>query len=987
MGTLLESLSSSNNNLSVHALTLQSPLRPITTPISGSPLSLLEEKEAPLWQGKTPSQTNTVRITMGMADTNMFLAHAAARDSLTIPTKSTQSSSSSSSKSSSLSTLDLPLKAFDLFHSRAYRSRGTLGFTVDDNAESDAADISSSSSSASSSSLRASHHSVAGDQTWDASPWKHMDEDDLNMSDMDSMMMSSNLQWTSFSSWSTDTPSVFKNSQNSAVSMTGTQSIDQSSESTTLPWVPNQYHIEKLTVSQLKTALANRGLPRTGNKADLQQRLSQWSTLQRKNLPRQGGLSLSSLYRNYGVAKDASRARKAGPRPQPNTEEAADLDSFLSFDDPDMGPSLAADSLAEWSRTVDLEPLFRRREAIRREKIEGKPVDKRGKNSRKKKENDASLMTKDEYLSVLTKVFDDSSSSKYSNYEVKKIYAAAKEADQMGDRALSKRILNELKEATPHDGRVYRRLARLETEDGNIVAAKAILQEGIRVDPDNSFLWHGMAQIALSNEEAKRHYRKAIQVNPSLPMSYHALGTLEHNQGKIADAMKTLKQGLQYCPTNHRLHHALGDIYRDAKMLVMAEKHYRKALKHGPEVSHGFAYNALAFVSYEDGSAEKARYWLRKSTSAHNGRNANAWVSWAQMEEAEGNIDAARTICMAGIGKYERGLLKFAKAKTHNAPITYCSPDEPEAASIMRNRLMAKVPVYRSGDRFYNLYRNWVRLEERHGTMESVEEVYERAFLAFPTQWKLTMDWAQYYARLSMHERASELFLLASSQSKGRHGDPYRLHAEFEMSRGHFAEAQKVLFQGAVAVSQSAGATSGAANGMVGLYYVWAICEWHLGNIRRTEQLLDQALRIAPVGQEGATTRSAILHAMAKLQFDQDQPRLAQHCIGLCLKEHSMPGGKYCKVWDLWAAVAAKLNDAHLEAECKKLADEARLQESDNGQSLKDLLGSPRYRLDNMQHMMRRDPWHMKLFDGKHWASTFHFIKLPSGEEVQTSSV
>jgi hypothetical protein len=37
------------------------------------------------------------------------------------------------------------------------------------------------------------------------------------------------------------------------------------------------------------------------------------------------------------------------------------------------------------------------------------------------------------------------------------------------------------------------------------------------------------------------------------------------------------------------------------------------------------------------------------------------------MEEAEGNIDAARTICMAGIAKYERGLLQRSSARSQKA--------------------------------------------------------------------------------------------------------------------------------------------------------------------------------------------------------------------------------------------------------------------------------------------------------------------------------
>ena len=155
------------------------------------------------------------------------------------------------------------------------------------------------------------------------------------------------------------------------------------------------------------------------------------------------------------------------------------------------------------------------------------------------------------------------------------------------------------------------------------------------------------------------------------------------------------------------------------------------------------AYNTLAYVAYKNGKPNHCRSWLRKAVSLNDGRHANRWVYWGQMEEAEGNIDATRTICMAGIAKYERGLLQRSSARSQKAPINAPFPNkEPATISQVHNQLMTQVPLYRSGDRFFNVYRNWPRLEQRHGTTESVEEVYRRFFLAFPAQWKLTIDWA-----------------------------------------------------------------------------------------------------------------------------------------------------------------------------------------------------------------------------------------------------
>jgi len=964
-------------------------------------------------------------LAMSHANSNMFLASSANVQVNDIPTSS---SAPSSQPSSVQFTSDLHLSPLDLIHSRRYRDRGILGFTVDGESAENEVDGQRQQSSSYRSSLRASRSHTGNDinssrqrrranDRWDSTlPWEHMGDDyDDHHGELGGDNDSSNLPWESFSSWSSDRPilengrvaSIPRDDRFSTAIRDDRFSADEkvsTSFSSFLPWIPRPAQIQRLTVRELQDALSQRRMSRAGTKTELQQRLLQWSTLEKqKPLKDQEkgyrhaaegaqALSLTNLYRSYGVdGRSAPRPKDSSPPPKrtvlspgANDNEGSiqkDFDSLEpGFFDPSE-PSLAADSLAEWSRTVDLEPLFRRREAIHREKQQGKPVKNR--ESRKKRQrsthDDESVMTKEQYINVLKKVFDESSSTKYSNYEVKQIYAAAKEADKMGDRALSKRILNELKEATPGDGRIYRRLSRMEKEEGNIPGAKSILQEGIRRDPENAFLWHGLGQLS-SEYDAKKFYRKAIRCNPSIPMPYHALGTLGHTRGNIAQSMKTLKKGLEYCPTNHRLHHALGDIYRDAKMLSMAEKCYRKALKYGPEVSQGFAYNALAYVAYDEGSPDRCRSWLRKAVSLNSGRHANSWVSWAQMEESEGNIDAARTVSMAGIAKYERGLLRHPSLKLKRAQIRSQSKGEPRTATEVRNQLMKDVPVYRPGDRFFNVYRNWARLEERHGTSQSVDEVYRRACLAFPRQWKLTIDWAQYHARLNMHERASELFLVACSQSLGQHGDPYRLHAEYEMSRGDYEKSQRILFRGAVALSQNVGAGLGGCSGMIQLYYVWAVCEWHLENLSRAKAIFDQALQLIAPGQEGSSDRSLIYFALAKLHKQHDRPLLSQHFIGLCVKENSLPGGAISEVWDLWAQVASLTGNDRLRGECETLAEKCWRQE--NEPSLKEGGSSRRIK---MEHKTRRDPWYIQIFgSADHHMSTSHqTVRLPLDEKEE----
>ena len=643
-----------------------------------------------------------------------------------------------------------------------------------------------------------------------------------------------------------------------------------------------------------------------------------------------------------------------------------------------------ANSLAEWVRTVDLGPLLQRREEIHREKQNGKQRHSSTTDAQEEEEEVDSqkqrALSRKDLVQSLTKLLNHSSKSKYSNLQVKQMYAAAKLADQQGQPAVAEQILQQLIEATPQDARLYRRLARLYKEQGQLSRARAVLQQGLRQHPQNAYLWHGVGQLAATHDHAaaKSAYRRAIRYDPHFPNPYHALGTMEHSQGQIANAMQTLKQGIEYCPSNHRLHHALGDLYREAKMLEMAEKSYHKALKLGPDVSRGFAYTALAYVAYERGQVDAAQSWLRKATELVQGRNVNAWKSLASLEEAEGNTDKARRICQTALNRYEKGLLAFYSKKQQETKQEHDNGTENNSSSAaaynavsIKNALLQSVPVYRPGDRFFQLYRTWARLEERYGTLESAEAVYERATAAFPHNVQILLDWADLYTRLGVTDKARQVFAMACTESSAA---AYRRFAEFEMSQGHYETARKIMFRGALRLTESC---DGNIHGLAEMYHTWAVCEWHLSDLGRAEILLDHAIRLTPAGAQGAKLRSSFLYTLARLQYFRGEYLLAQHCIALCLKENI---GSTVELWELWAKVAAAMKNRHLQQQCLEQASNARSTEA----STSDMSIKMRSKRPGFQDMMRRDPWHYKIFPHPRVEDSLACnVQLPSLENAE----
>ena len=245
--------------------------------------------------------------------------------------------------------------------------------------------------------------------------------------------------------------------------------------------------------------------------------------------------------------------------------------------------------------------------------------------------------TKD-YLTDLRKTFDKNVEKAPNNYQVKQLYQEAKHADQAGDFKSAKVYLQKLREVTPRDTRVIRRLARLEMQEGKVHIAREILQSGLRSMSNNGDILQGLGKLELACgnvNSARRHFKDAMAASPTFPNPYHALATLEHSLGNIRVSTTILRSGLKHCPSNHRLHHALGDLYREAKMLDMAEKTYHKGLKcidaeteetgRNFEWSKSFLYTALSYVAYERDEIDESREWLRKSTSGNNRMHSQGW--------------------------------------------------------------------------------------------------------------------------------------------------------------------------------------------------------------------------------------------------------------------------------------------------------------------------------------------------------------------------
>ena len=513
------------------------------------------------------------------------------------------------------------------------------------------------------------------------------------------------------------------------------------------------------------------------------------------------------------------------------------------------------------------------------------------------------------------------------------MYQAAKHTDQNGDKILARQILYQLHDATTADGRVIRRLARLAVELNEEDEARRLLQLGIRLNPNNGYFWHGLAQLELRQDNvnaAREFYQKAISVDKTLPNPYHAWARLEQSEGNIRVAAALLRRGLRNSPRNHRLWHALGGLYRDAGMNKEATHAFEKGVKHGSNWSKPFFYTELAYVAYEMGDVELVSRRLREGLEINGGKHAQGWVALAQLEESLGNIARARVVYQDAADAYERARRIQLESGRHSASSTRM-PSQP-------------------GDKWLTLYLNWAKMEEAHNNPGYANMVYSRTAHVFPNEWCVFLNWAMHQAERKYVERSRVTFERACQKAERCNADPYRIYAEHEMDLGNYDLAREIFFTGAKTISNS---RDGQGRGLAALMHSWAICELKVNNTGRASDLLEQALCLT----EKSGEKSQILSTMAQLELSplRQNYRVAQHCVSVAIRECT-DNSRASSLWNQWAYIAEQMQDEFLAHHCREQANAVHKKSRDE-------LNSPPLPATSrtMKEALGKAPWYNKI--------------------------
>lgn len=152
----------------------------------------------------------------------------------------------------------------------------------------------------------------------------------------------------------------------------------------------------------------------------------------------------------------------------------------------------------------------------------------------------------------------------YGNVDTLAMFNAALSAENAKDYTNAKLYYNKVKELNYPQPLIYNSLATIQMEEGDTVAAVAILLEGRKKYPDNFNLLIAETNIYLSskqNDKAMANLVEAIKTDPENPTIHYAVGVNYALMGDVAEAEKAYLKAVELNPDYFEANYNLGALY------------------------------------------------------------------------------------------------------------------------------------------------------------------------------------------------------------------------------------------------------------------------------------------------------------------------------------------------------------------------------------------------------------------------------------------
>ncbi|KAL1226366.1 Protein high chlorophyll fluorescent [Cardamine amara subsp. amara] len=199
---------------------------------------------------------------------------------------------------------------------------------------------------------------------------------------------------------------------------------------------------------------------------------------------------------------------------------------------------------------------------------------------------------------------------------------------------------------------IYQTLALLEAKAGRYEQARYLFKQATISNSKSCASWLAWGQLEIQQERfpaARKLFEKAVQASPKNRFAWHVWGVFEAGVGNIERGRKLLKIGHALNPRDPVLLQSLGLLEYKHSSANLARALLRRASELDPR--HQPVWIAWGWMEWKEGNTTTARelYQRALSIDATTESAARCLQAWGVLEQRAGNLSAARRLFRASL--------------------------------------------------------------------------------------------------------------------------------------------------------------------------------------------------------------------------------------------------------------------------------------------------------------------------------------------------
>ncbi|PIA63484.1 hypothetical protein AQUCO_00201081v1 [Aquilegia coerulea] len=399
------------------------------------------------------------------------------------------------------------------------------------------------------------------------------------------------------------------------------------------------------------------------------------------------------------------------------------------------------------------------------------------------------------------------------------------------------------------DKRVSVEYAEWEEAQKDFDRSRSIWERLVQGNYKNPNLWLRYAEFEMRNKcimNARNVFHRAIALRPRADQIWFKYVKMLQSLGNVDDARQVFEQWVMTCMCGKHVWQAYINFELQYNEIERAKQIYERLVHCHPQAGSWIQY--AKFLS-KNGNVDMARNCYERAVEKVHTDDKEAeklFVEFAEFEEQSKEIERAR-------GIYKFALNHIPSARAENLCKKFVKFEKQYGIkeviedSIVGKRKCQYEEELKKHPLDYNIWFDYIRLEESTGNKEKIKEIYERAIANIPPTeekqyWKryiyLWINYALYEELVAEDiERTRDVFrqcLKLIPHHKFSFAKIWLLAAQFEIRQQNLEGARKIL-------GNSIGR---APKGKIFKKYIEI--ELQLGNVNRCRTLYEKYLEWAP---------------------------------------------------------------------------------------------------------------------------------------------